>query len=250
MKFEDVKTVGALGGGIMGGGIAQVCAIAGYGVVVRDINDEAIDHTREAVFEGKWGIKRAVERGKLGFDDAIAAMNRISFTTEMSGLANCDIIIEAIPEKLELKQEVFKELDGVVKPEAIFASNTSGFVIAEVGRDVSESRKPLFVGMHFSNPVPTMRMCEIIYTPETSEETIATARQLAEATGKVVSMVKDAPGTYGFLLNRIFGAARREALAIVEAGIATKEDVDKAMITGRNWPSAFFGSRGGIGKEW
>jgi 3-hydroxyacyl-CoA dehydrogenase len=115
---------------------------------------------------------------------------------------------------------------------------------------VSPARKPLFVGMHFSNPVPTMRMCEIIYTPETSEETIATVRGLAEAAGKVVSMVKDTPGTYGFLLNRIFGAARREANAIVEAGIATKEDIDKAMITGRNWPSGFFGSRGGIGKEW
>lgn len=250
MKFENVKTVGALGGGIMGGGIAQVFAIAGYGVVVRDINDEAIDKTREALFDGKWGIKRAVERGKLGFDDAIAAMNRVSFTTDLSGLANCDIVIEAIPEKLELKQAVFKELDGAVKPEAIFASNTSGFVIAEVGRDVSEARKPLFVGMHFSNPVPTMRMCEVIYTPETNEETIDTAKRIAEAAGKAVSMVKDAPGTYGFLLNRIFGAAWREANAIAEAGIATKEDIDKAMITGRNWPSAFFGSRGGIGKEW
>ena len=104
--------------------------------------------------------------------------------------------------------------------------------------------------MHFSNPVTTMRMCEVIYTPESSEDTIATTKALAEAIGKVVSMVKDAPGTYGFLLNRIFGAARREAVAIVEAGIATREDIDKAMITGRNWPSGFFGSRGGIGKEW
>jgi 3-hydroxybutyryl-CoA dehydrogenase len=95
-----------------------------------------------------------------------------------------------------------------------------------------------------------MRMCEVIYTPETSEETIATARELAEAAGKVVSMVKDAPGTYGFLLNRIFAAARREANAIVEAGIATKEDSDKAMMTGRNWPAGFYGSRGGIGKSW
>ena len=95
-----------------------------------------------------------------------------------------------------------------------------------------------------------MRMCEVIYTPQTSEDTIAATRQLGEAMGKAVSMVKDAPGTYGFLLNRIFGAARREAIAIVEAGIATREDIDKAMITGRNWPAGFFGARGGIGKEW
>jgi 3-hydroxybutyryl-CoA dehydrogenase len=95
-----------------------------------------------------------------------------------------------------------------------------------------------------------MKMCEIIYTPETSEETIETAKGLAEASGKVVSMVKDAPGTYGFLLNRIFGAAYREAKAIVDAGIATPEDIDKAMMTGRNWPSGFFGGRGGIGRQW
>jgi 3-hydroxyacyl-CoA dehydrogenase len=191
-----------------------------------------------------------VERGKVPFDDAVAAIGRIEFTTNEADLADCDIIIEAIPEKLELKQEVFRALDGVIKPGAIFASNTSGFAIGDIARDVSEARKPLFVGMHFSNPVPTMRMCEVIYTPETSEETIETAKALAEASGKVVSMVKDAPGTYGFLLNRIFGAAYREARAIVEAGIATEEDIDKAMMTGRNWPSGFFGGRGGIGRQW
>jgi 3-hydroxybutyryl-CoA dehydrogenase len=250
MKLDDVKTVGVLGGGVMGGGIAQVCAIAGYDVVVRDINDEAIQATHHAAFDGKWGIKRAVERGKLDFDAALSAMQRISLTTRLADLADVDFVIEAVPEKLELKQEVFKELDGVVKQAAIFASNTSGFCIQDIARDVSDSRKTLFAGMHFSNPVPTMRMCEVIYTPQTSEETTATVAALGEKIGKAVSLVKDTPGTYGFLLNRIFGAAAREARAIAEAGIATKEDIDKAMITGRNWPSAFFGSRGGIGKEW
>ena len=222
MKLEEVRKVGQLGGGVMGGGIAQVLAIAGYPVLIRDINDEVIDATRESVFDGKWGIKRAVELGKLKFDDAIAAMTRITFTTKLEELADCDVIIEAIPERLELKQEVFKELDRIVKPAAIFASNTSGFCIADLARDLPDSRKERFAGMHFSNPVPTMRMCEVVYTPETSEETIATIKGLAEASGKAVSMVKDAPGTYGFLLNRIFGAARREAVAIVEAGIASK----------------------------
>lgn len=250
MKFEEVRKVGVLGGGVMGGGIAQIFAIAGYDVVVRDISDDAIDATRESVFEGKWGIKRAVEIGKLKFDDGLAAINRVKLTTDMSDLADCDIVIEAIPEKLELKQEVFKELDGIVKPEAIFASNTSGFVIQDIARDVSDARKALFVGMHFSNPVPTMRMCEVIYTPQSTEETVDTAKRLAEAAGRAVSMVKDTPETYGFLLNRIFAAARREAVAIRDAGIASEEDIDKAMITGRNWPAGFFGSRGGIGKQW
>ena len=250
MKLESVRTVGQLGGGIMGGGIAQVLAIAGYDVLIRDINEEVIEATRDSVFDGKWGIKRGVERGKLAFDDARVAMDRISFTTDLAGLKDVDFVIEAIPEKLELKQQVFAELDGLVKPGAIFATNTSGFCIADVARDVSDARKPLFVGMHFSNPVTTMRMCEVIYTPETSQETIDTTKGLAEAGGKVVSMVKDTPGTYGFILNRVFGAAYREAKAIVDAGIATPEDVDKAMITGRNWPAGFFGARGGIGREW
>jgi 3-hydroxybutyryl-CoA dehydrogenase len=250
MKFEDIKKVGVLGGGIMGGGIAQTYALAGYSVAVRDINDDAINATKHAVFDGKWGIKRGVERGKIAFDAALVAMDRVQFGQELSVLADCDIVIEAIPEKLELKQQVFAELDGVVKPEAIFASNTSGFVIAEVARDVSDSRKPLFVGMHFSNPVTTMRMCEVIYTPDSAQDTIDAAVKLGEAGGKAVSLVRDTPGTYGFLLNRIFGAAYREARQIADEGIATKEDIDKAMITGRNWPSAFFGSRGGIGKEW
>lgn len=250
MRFEEIRKVGVLGGGIMGGGIAQITAIAGYDVVVRDINDDAIYATKQALFEGKWGIKRAVEIGKLKFDDAGAAMDRLSFTTELKDLADCDIVIEAIPEKLELKQEVFAELDKIVKPEAIFASNTSGFVIQDIARDVSDERKKLFVGMHYSNPVPTMKMCEVIYTPQSDEEVVDAAKQLALATGRVVSMVKDTPETYGFLLNRIFGAARREAQAIVDAGIATPEDIDKAMISGRNWPAGFFGARGGIGKEW
>ena len=209
MKFEEIKKVGILGGGIMGGGIAQTYAVAGYDVVVRDINQEAIDKTRYAVFDGKWGIKRGVERGKLAFDDALVAMSRVSFGEQLSVLADCDIVIEAIPEKLELKQQVFAELDGVVKPGAIFASNTSGFVIAEVGRDVSAARKPLFVGMHFSNPVTTMRMLEVIYTPETYQDTIDAAFKLGESGVKAGCMVKDSPGTYCVLLNRICGSTYR-----------------------------------------
>ena len=250
MQLNEVQKIGVLGGGVMGGGIAQVCALAGYEVLVRDLNDDLIAVTREAVIDGKWGMKRAVERGKLDFDEAVLAMSRVSFTTETKELAQSDLVIEAIPEKLELKQEAFKELDGVVKAGAIFASNTSGFVIGEVARDVSEARKALFAGMHFSNPVPTMKMCEVVFTPETSEETVATVVGLGERVGKNVSLVKDMPETYGFLLNRIFAAARREANQIVEDGIATPEDVDKAVMGGRNWPAGFFGSRGGMGKQW
>ena len=251
MKFEDVKKIGVVGGGVMGGGIAQIMAVhAGYEVVVRDISDEAIQATHDAVFEGKWGIKRAVERGKLSYDQAAEAMDRISLTQDLADLNGCQFIIEAVPEQLELKQQVFAELDDAINSDAIFTSNTSGFVIAEIARDVSEQRKTQFAGMHYSNPVPVMKMCEVIYTPQTTDETVDTVKRVGDAAGRETMLVRDEPGTYGFLLNRIFAAAKREADAIVDAGIATPEDIDRAMITGRNWPAGFYGERGGIGKQW
>ena len=251
MRLEDIKHVGVLGGGVMGGGIAQIMsALAGYKVTVRDLTQQILDDTEAEIVEKKWGVKRAVERGKLGFDQAARAINQVSYTLDLADLADCDLIIEAVPEQLELKQKVFKELDEIAKPDCIFASNTSGFVIAEIAKDVSEERKRNFVGMHFSNPVPVMRMLEVISTDESDPEVVEICRAVGEAAGRAVCLVKDKEGTYGFILNRVFAAAAREAKKIVDDGLATPEDVDKAMITGRNWPAAFFGSRGGIGKQW
>ena len=251
MRIEDIRHIGVLGGGVMGGGIAQIMAArAGYNVTVRDITQQILDDTRDEIVDNKWGVKRAVERGKLGFDQAMRALTNISYTLDVEDLEDCDLIIEAVPENLELKQKVFAELDEIVKEESIFASNTSGFVIAEIARDVSPARKRKFVGMHFSNPVAVMRMLEVITTEESDPEVGEICKAVGEASDRAVSMVKDKAGTYGFILNRVFAAAAREARQIVEDGLATPEDVDKAMITGRNWPAAFFGSRGGIGKKW
>ena len=251
MRLEDVQHIGVLGGGVMGGGIAQIMAgLGGYRVTIRDLTQEILDDTRDEVIERKWGVKRAVERGKLGFDQAARAIENVSYTLDLSDLADCDLIIEAVPERLELKQAVFKELDGIAKADCIFASNTSGFVIKELARDVSDERKKKFVGMHFSNPVPVMKMLEVITTEESEDEVAEICKAVGEAAGRAVSMVRDKEGTYGFILNRVFAAAAREAKQIVDDGLATPEDVDKAMITGRNWPAAFFGSRGGIGKQW
>jgi len=250
MRLEQVQQIGVLGGGVMGGGIAQVLAVAGYRVVIRDLTEQIIEETRAELCDRKWGLKRSVEKGKLGFDQALAAIERVSYSTKLEALAGCDFIIEAVPERLDLKQTVFKELDGLIRKDAILTSNTSGLAIADIARDVSAARKALVAGMHFSNPVPVMRMCEVVYTPDTSQETVDTVKGVAEKANRAVSMVKDAPGTYGFILNRVFAAARREAMKIVEDGIATEEDVDRAMITGRNWPAGFFGRRGGIGKQW
>lgn len=250
MKFEDVKKIGVVGGGVMGGGIAQVMAVGGYEVIVRDLTEEVLQSTRDAMFESRWGMKRSVEVGKLSFDNCQAAMERVSFTLDLKDLADCDMIIEAVPEKLELKQAVFQELDEIIKPEAIFTSNTSGFVIEELAANVLESRKQLFAGMHFFNPVPAMKAVEIIATPQTTKETADTVTRVGEKAGKVTGQVTDMPGTYGFIVNRIFGAARREAVKLVEDGIATEEEIDKMMIGGRNWPVGFFAQRGGIGQQW
>ncbi len=244
MKLDDVRRIGVLGGGVMGGGIGQVAAVAGYEVVVRDLTPEIVEQTLHTILDTKFGLRQGVERGKLAADQLQPTIDRINVTTDIEELADVDFLIEAVPEKLELKQEVLRDLDKLVKPEAVFTSNTSGFAIADIGRDLSDGRRALLAGMHFASPVPAMKMCEVIYTPETSDETVATVRGVAERMGKVVSMVKDMPGTYGFILNRVFAAARREADKIVADGIATREDVDKAMINGRNWPVGFYGSRG------
>ncbi len=250
MELAAVKRIGVVGGGVMGGGIAQVLALAGYRVTIRDLTQQILDETRAEVVDRKWSLKRSVERGKLGFDLAAAAIDRIDYTLELDTLRDCDFIIEAVPEKLELKQRVFAELDSVIKPDAILTSNTSGFAIADIVGALPQNRQTLCAGMHFSNPVPVMRMCEVVFTPQSSQTTIDAVRGVAEKAGRSVSMVRDAPGTYGFILNRVFAAAYREAKKIVDDGLATEEDVDKAMITGRNWPAAFFGHRGGIGKQW
>jgi 3-hydroxybutyryl-CoA dehydrogenase len=250
MKFEDVKKIGIVGGGVMGGGIAQVMAVGGYEVIVRDLTEEVLEATRGAMFESRWGMKRSVEVGKLGFDQCNEAIDRVSFTTDVNDLAGVDMVIEAVPENLELKQKVFQELDEVIKPEAIFTSNTSGYVIEELAENVLESRKQLFAGMHFFNPVPVMKAVEIVATPQTTTETAQTVTKVGEQAGKVTGQVQDMPGTYGFIVNRIFGAARNEAVKLVEDGIASEEEIDKMMITGRNWPVGFFSGRGGIGGQW
>jgi 3-hydroxyacyl-CoA dehydrogenase len=244
MKPEDIRRIGVLGGGVMGGGIAQVMAAGGFEVVVRDLSQEILDQTRSNIVESRWGLNKAVELGKLQPEAAARIANAISYTLAEDDLLDCDFLIEAIPERLELKQQVLAALDKRAKQAAIFVSNTSGFVIQEIAKDVSPERKRRFAGMHFFSPVPAMKSCEVIYTPETSTETLEAVVGVAERAGKIVSKVKDMPGTYGFLVNRIFRAARREADKIVEDGIATREDIDNAMMHGRNWPVGFYNSRG------
>lgn len=243
MKAEDIKVIGMMGGGVMGSGIAQVCAQAGYRVVLRDLNDELLEKAKAAIIDGRYGLKRGVEREKITQAQMDQALENVSYSTKIEDLRDVDLLIEAVPEELELKKKVFAELDDLVKGDAIFASNSSGFAVADMNKAVS--RKDRFIGMHWFSPVPVMRLIELIYAPETSEETIAALEVVGEKAGKVTIRVKDAPDQYGFVANRVYFAAVAEARKVLEEGIASEEDINKAMMFGFNWPVGPLAMMGG-----
>jgi 3-hydroxybutyryl-CoA dehydrogenase len=234
MRVEDINLIGVMGGGVMGGGIAQVCAVGGLKVVVRDLTEDLLAKTREGVVEGRFGLRRGVEREKISRQEMGSAIANLTFTTEVEDLRNADLVIEAIPEDLELKKKVFAELDTLIKSDAIFATNTSGFSVSDLNKAVA--RKDRFLGMHWFSPASVMRLIEIVHAPETSEEAITTLEALGEKVGKVTIRVKDAPGEYGFVANRIYFAAVAEARRVMEEGVASVDDINKAMRFGFNWP--------------
>lgn len=245
-----INSVGVIGGGVMGSGIAQALAAGGCTVTIRDLNDELLAKARATIVEGRYGLNRAVERGKTAREDADAALARLSFTTEIKDLAGADLVIEAVPEDLDLKRRVFGELDGIVQPGAILASNTSGLSIIDINKAVSEARRPRFLGMHWFSPAPIMKLVEIVHAPETAEETVRALEDVCERAGKVSIRVKDAPGRYGFVANRIYFAAVREAQKVMEEGIASVEDINKAMVYGFNWPVGPLAMVEGARKGW
>jgi 3-hydroxyacyl-CoA dehydrogenase len=246
----SIETVGVVGGGVMGSGIAQALAVGGATVTVRDISDELVAKSRSTIVEGRYGLSRGVERGKTTQAEADAALARLSWTTKVEDLAGVDLVIEAVPEDLDLKKKVFAELDGVVKAEGVFASNTSGLAISDLNKAVSEARRARFIGMHWFSPAPVMKLVELVYAPETAEETIAALEELCTRAGKASVRVKDAPGKYGFIANRIYFAAVREAQKVLEEGIATPEDINKAMVYGFNWPVGPLAMIEGATKGW
>ena len=255
MKLADVNTVGVLGAGVMGGGISQTAILHGYDVVCRDLTDEILTWARDTIIDGRFGLKGGVERGKYSQEAMNAVLARLTLTTKAEDLRDCDLIIEAIGggdsgqlEDKPLKLKVFKEMGELVKKEAVFASNTSGFTIADLA--AVTNRKGRFIGMHLFSPANIMKLAEVIYTADTSEQTVQLIEDLARSWEKTPIRVKDVPGDTGFIGNRVFGAARREAARIVEEGIATEEDVDTAMMLGFNWPVGPFGEARGSRSGW
>ena len=242
MKLEDIQCIGIVGAGVMGGGIAQSAILAGYKVILRDLKDEICEKAKDTIINGRFGIKAAVEKGKTTQEEMDKALSLLNFTTKIEDLKDCDLIIEAIGggadgaiENKDMKLAVFKELDAILKKEGVIASNTSRYTITDLA-EVTR-RKDRFIGMHLFSPANIMKLVEVIYTKEVTEDVIVLIEELSKSWGKTPVRVKDVPGDTGFIGNRVFGAARKEALKIVEEGIATAEDVNTAMELGFRWPA-------------
>ncbi|ADD06960.1 3-hydroxyacyl-CoA dehydrogenase [Natrialba magadii ATCC 43099] len=239
--------VAVIGGGIMGAGIAQVLARAGYEVRVRELSDELVDEARDRLIAGNYGLDDAVEGGYLDEDEKADILDRISFTTDMEeAAAGTEFVIEAVTEDLAIKGQVFRELDSVTDDQPLY-SNTSGFSVTAIANAVSDPSRVAVT--HFFNPVPIMSMVEIVEAPETDQAVVDRAEDLVDELGKTRITIDDDPGSYGFVANRCHAAMREEAQKIVDEGIATEAQVDTALEKGYNLPAGPFALRG-IGEEW
>jgi 3-hydroxybutyryl-CoA dehydrogenase len=219
-----IEKVGVLGAGLMGSGIGEVVARAGYETVVREVSDELV---RKGMGRIEASLARAVEKGKLAAADRDATRGRLAATTKLQDLASCDLVIEAIVENLEIKKETYRELDQICKPETIFCSNTSSLTIMEMS--AATKRPDRFAGLHFFNPVPVMKLVEVVRTIATSQETEQTVLDFARSLGKEPIRAQD---NSGFIVNRLLVPYLLDAVRALEEGVGSREDIDKAMELG------------------
>ena len=240
--------IGVLGAGVMGGGIAQVCALAGDDVVCYDVDTAALDTARVNMTSGRFGLEGAVARGKATQAAADAALARVTYTTSFEAAADVDLVVEAVPERIDLKVRVFRDLDRAAPARTILASNTSGFPIAALA--AATDRPDRVIGWHWASPAPVMKLAEIVVTRDTSDETVATVVDAATRCGKHPVVVKDNPTEWGFVANRVYFAMVREAQRVVDEGIATRDEVDRLMTDCFRWPSGPFGMVAGAGSGW
>ncbi len=228
----DVEKVGVVGCGLMGSGIAEVAAKSGFDVVVREVSDEFLEGGRARI---KKSLDRAVDKGKLDPADRDAAWGRIRFTTDVADLADRDLVIEAIVEEMAAKNELFSALDAVCGPDTIFASNTSSLPITDMA--AGTGRPDRVVGLHFFNPVPVMKLVEVVRTIATSDEAFEAAYAFAAALGKEPITAKD---NSGFVVNLLLVPYMLDAIRQLERGVASIVDMDKAMTLGLGYPMGPF----------
>ncbi|MBI3183742.1 MAG: 3-hydroxyacyl-CoA dehydrogenase family protein [Myxococcales bacterium] len=224
----DITTVGVVGAGTMGHGIAQVSAQAGYSTVLFDLTADLAERGLARIREN---LDAGVQKGKVRPEERAAALSRISTTAELRELAACQLVVEAAPEELALKQTLLRQLSQICSPEAILASNTSSLSLTEIAAAASHPERVL--GMHFFNPVHLMKLCELVRAYQTSDATVEAAGTVAGRMGKQLVVVKDSPG---FASSRLGVALGLEAIRMVEQGVATPEDIDRAMELGYGHP--------------
>lgn len=225
----EIKKIAVLGAGLMGAGIAQVAAESGFQVAMRDIEERFVQNGLTNI---RKNLERAVSKGKMSKEEEEKILSRIQGTVDLpTALKDAQVVIEAVVENMELKKQVFKELDQLCPPEVILASNTSGLSITEIASVTKRPEK--VIGMHFFNPVPVMKLVEIIKGQATAEETYQIIKSLAEKMGKTAISVNESPG---FAVNRILVPMINEAIFVLQEGIASAEDIDKGMMLGANHP--------------
>jgi 3-hydroxybutyryl-CoA dehydrogenase len=227
-----IRKVGVLGCGLMGSGIAEVAAKAGFETVVREVNQGFLDKGMGKI-QGSLG--KAVEKGKLSAEDRDATLARLSGTTGFEALADCDLVVEAIVENLDEKKATYAELARVAKPGAIFASNTSSLTVTQLA--MASGRPDRFVGLHFFNPVPVMKLVEVVKTLLTDEGALADVNEFCKAIGKTPVACKD---NSGFIVNRLLVPYLLDAVRALEEGVGTVEDIDEAMKLGCGYPMGPF----------
>jgi 3-hydroxybutyryl-CoA dehydrogenase len=220
--------VGVVGLGTMGAGIAQIAVAAGHETVGREVSTELGERGRATI---EHFLGRAVEKGKLDAAERDAALRRLSLTTELADLADCDLVIEAVLEELDLKREVFAELDAVTRPEAVLATNTSALSVSAIAEATQHTER--VVGMHFFNPAPLLPLVEIVRTPKSSDEAVQTAYDWAEQAGKRPVRCNDTPG---FIVNRILIPLLNDCVRVLDEAGVSPEDLDTAMTAGAGWP--------------
>ena len=225
MTNEVIRTIAVLGAGTMGNGIAHVFARSGYSVILRDVESRFLDHAMEDLIAKNLDCE--VKKGKIAESDKPEVLTRLRATTQMSAIAAADFAVEAVPERLDLKLAVLREADKLLRPEVIFASNTSSISVTTLA--AATSRPDRFIGMHFMNPVPVMALVEVIRALQTSDETFRATMELCKKIEKKPVAVNDAPG---FVSNRVLLPMINEAAFAVMEGVATAEDVDAVR---RNW---------------
>ncbi len=228
MKLEDIKKIGVVGAGTMGNGIAQVCAMAGYQVVMRDVTMELAQRGLDTISKN---LDRLVKKEKLTSQGKEEILGRIQLTEKLDDLADVDFAIEAVTENLDIKEEVFKTLDSLCRPEVILASNTSSISITKIA--TFTNRPDRVIGMHFMNPVPVMKLIEIIEGLQTNGETTELVVALSEKLGKVPVVIKDSPG---FVSNRVLMPMINEAIFALDEGVGSPEAIDTIMKLGANHP--------------